>query len=166
MGFPDVPASGEFILNAMEWSGASLETIVRFMGVSKQAASQFVEMLVDRGYLERGQDPSDRRRMTLSLTERGHAAGRAGKAAIEQVDRELEARVGSRAISHTRATLRALLEIKRRNETLDAPDSSRVSTPARERSQGDRSARFGTVVRPATATYASSATESKPRGEP
>jgi DNA-binding MarR family transcriptional regulator len=114
LGHVDVPASGEFILNAMEWSGAPLESIVRFMGVSKQAVSQSVEMLVDRGYLERGRDPSDRRRVILSLTERGHAAGRAGKAAIEQVDRELHARVGRTAVAHARSVLAALLEIKRK----------------------------------------------------
>jgi DNA-binding MarR family transcriptional regulator len=117
LGYTDVPASGEFILNAMEWSGASLESIVRFMGVSKQAASQAVDMLVDRGYLERGRDPSDRRRVILSLTDRGHAAGRAGAAAIRDVDRELRTRVGATGIALTRATLVALLAVKRRAET-------------------------------------------------
>jgi DNA-binding MarR family transcriptional regulator len=114
IGCDNVPASGEFILNAMEWSGASLEAVVRFMGVTKQAVSQSVEMLVDRGYLERGHDPSDRRRVTLSLTKRGHAAGKAGRAAIEQVDRELRARVGPEGIAQARTTLVALLEIKRK----------------------------------------------------
>ena len=114
IGCDDVPVSGEFILNAMEWSGASLESVVRFMGVSKQAVSQSVEMLVVRGYLERGRDPSDRRRVTLTLTKRGHAAGRAGKAAIEQVDRQLKERVGPEGIAFTRATLIGLLAIKHR----------------------------------------------------
>jgi DNA-binding MarR family transcriptional regulator len=121
LGHVDVPASGEFILNAMEWSGAPLESIVQFMGVSKQAVSQSVEMLVERGYIERGRDPSDRRRVTLSLTERGHAAGRAGKAAIEQVDRDLQARVGRTAVVQARSVLAALLEIKRNAEAADLP---------------------------------------------
>ncbi len=118
IGCDDVPASGEFILNAMEWSGASLETVVRFLGVTKQAVSQSVEMLVDRGYLERGRDPADRRRVVLALTERGHAAGRAGRTAIAQVDRELRARAGPESIAHTRSTLIALLEIKRNGRGL------------------------------------------------
>ncbi len=113
IGCTDVPASGEFILSAMEWTGASIEPIVRWLGVSKQAVSQSVDQLVVRGYLERARDPSDRRRVKLRLTERGHAAGRAAKAAIQQVDRELLARVGSRSIAHTRVTLAALAEIKR-----------------------------------------------------
>ncbi len=113
IGCTDVPASGEFILSAMEWTGASIEPIVRWLGVSKQAVSQSVDQLVVRGYLERARDPSDRRRVKLLLTDRGHAAGRAAKTAIQQVDRELLARVGSRSIAHTRATLAALAEIKR-----------------------------------------------------
>ncbi len=113
MGCEDVPVSGEFILNAMDWSGASLEAVVRFMGVTKQAVSQSVELLVERGYLERGRDPADRRRVTLRLTARGHTAGKAGRAAIERVDRELLGRVGAQHIAHARATLIALLEIKR-----------------------------------------------------
>ncbi len=113
IGCTDVPASGEFILSAMEWTGASIEPIVRWLGVSKQAVSQSVDQLVVRGYLERARDPSDRRRVKLLLTDRGHAAGRAAKTAIQQVDRELLARVGSQSIAHTRATLAALAEIKR-----------------------------------------------------
>ena len=107
IGCDDVPASGEFILNAMEWTGASLDAVVRFMGVTKQAVSQSVEMLVDRGYLERGRDPSDRRRVTLSLTARGHAAGVAGRAAIGQVDQQLRARVGPESIARARHPGRA-----------------------------------------------------------
>jgi DNA-binding MarR family transcriptional regulator len=112
IGCGDVPASGEFILSAMEWSGASLESVIRWMGVTKQAVGQAVETLVDRGYLERSRDPSDRRRVNLSLTERGHGAGRAARTAIEQIDRELRAQVGPQSIAHTRATLIALRDIK------------------------------------------------------
>ncbi|HTT73175.1 MAG TPA: MarR family winged helix-turn-helix transcriptional regulator [Thermoplasmata archaeon] len=124
IGCGGVPAAGEVILNAMEWSGASLESVIRFLGITKQAVSQTVETLVARGYLERAPDPADRRRVKLTLTERGHAAGRAGRAAIEQVDRELLARVGPQQLRHARATLVALLEIKRKNQRADGPEGA------------------------------------------
>ena len=111
-GCEDVPASGELILNAMEWSGASLERIVRWLGVTKQAVSQAVETLVVRGYLERTRDASDRRRVNLLPTAKGRAAGKAARAAIEALDRELRARVGAQHIAYTRTTLLALREIK------------------------------------------------------
>ncbi len=113
VGCGDIPASGEPILSAMEWSGASLESVVRWLGVTKQAAGQAVDVLVARGYLERIRDPSDRRRVNLSLTDRGRNAGRAARGAIEQVDRDLRARVGDESIAHARKTLIALREIKR-----------------------------------------------------
>ncbi len=115
VGCEDVPASGEAILNAMEWSGASLEAVVRFLGVTKQAVSQTVETLVERGYLERSRDTVDRRRLKLRLTARGHAAGKAGRRGIEEVDRDLIGRVGALRVAHARETLIALLEIKRRS---------------------------------------------------
>jgi|SRR5271170_2630065 len=121
IGCGDVPASGEVILNAMHWSGASLESVVRWLAVSKQAVSQAVDVLVVRGYLERARDPSDRRRVRLSLTDRGHAAGRAARSAIEQVDRDLRARAGAQNIAGARSTLVALLEVKHRNEGRAAP---------------------------------------------
>lgn len=130
VGCGDIPASAEIILNAMEWSGASLEAVVRFLGITKQAVSQIVETLVARGYLERARDPEDRRRVRLSLTERGHLAGRAGRAGIARVDRELLARVGPRSIASTRATLIALLEIKRRARANGARSRTDTSGPA------------------------------------
>ncbi len=113
VGCGDVPASGEPILSAVEWGNTSLESIIRKLGVTKQTAGEAVEMLVARGYLERTRDPEDRRKVNLSLTDRGKTAGKAARAAIEEVDRGLLARVGPESISHARATLVALLEIKR-----------------------------------------------------
>ena len=112
-GCTDLPATGEFIINTMHWSDASLEAVVRWMGVTKQAVSQAVDTLVLRGYLERSHDPTDRRRVRLTLTDRGRTAGRAARSAIERVDRELRARVGKRGIADTRATLVTLLEMDR-----------------------------------------------------
>ena len=51
-------------------------------GVSKQAAGQLIDTLVSRGYLDRSVDPRDRRRLTISLTERGAAAAAVIGAAV------------------------------------------------------------------------------------
>jgi len=113
IGCDDLPATGVYIISAMHWSGASLESVVRWMGVTKQAVSQAVDTLVVRGYLERSHDSSDRRRVNLTLTERGRDAGKAARSAIERIDRELQARVGARTLAHARATLVTLLEMDR-----------------------------------------------------
>jgi len=113
IGCDDLPPSGVYLISAMHWSGASLESVIRWMGVTKQAVSQAVDTLVARGYLERSDDPSDRRRVHLKLTERGREAGRVARTAIERVDRKLRGRVGPRKVAAARAILVALLEMGR-----------------------------------------------------
>jgi hypothetical protein len=49
--------------------------------------------------------------LTVTLTGRGLAAADIVRAAVEQVDSELEACVGSEYVAHTRATLAALIEV-------------------------------------------------------
>ena len=113
IGCDDLPSSGSYILSAMNWADASLESVLRWMGVSKQAVSQSVDLLVVRGYLKREEDPHDRRRVTLVLTPRGRAAARAAKSGNESVDRELRARVGATSVAHARAAMVALMTIGR-----------------------------------------------------
>ncbi len=108
----------------MAWSGAPLSTVARFLGISKQAISQTVETIVTRGYMNRAEDPADRRRMKLTLTARGERAGKAGRAAIEEIDRELLSRVGPGRFAHARETLAVLLEIKRRNLALSPAEGA------------------------------------------
>lgn len=97
----------------MNWSNASLESVIRWMGVSKQAVSQSVDGLVRRGYLARVPDPKDRRRVNLALTDRGRAAGNVVRSAIERVDEELLSRLGPRPIGRARETLAMLTVMAR-----------------------------------------------------
>jgi DNA-binding HxlR family transcriptional regulator len=111
IGCDDLPSSGSFIISAMNWSNASLDAVLHWMGVSKQAVSQSVDLLVVRGYLSRAQNPRDRRRVNLVLTDRGRAAASVAKSAIGTVDRALRDRVGARSVRDTRKTLIALMAI-------------------------------------------------------
>jgi len=125
-GFEDLPRAGGFIVSAMNWSNASLESVIRWMGVSKQAVSQSVDALVVRGYLERAQDPHDRRRVNLVLTDRGRWAGDTARAAVERVDHQLRTRVRPTTIARTREALSILTRMGRG----EAPTGSRVRTPS------------------------------------
>ena len=107
-GFDDVPRNGAYVIAAIARTGAPLGQVIKGLGVSKQAAGQLVDTLVVRGYLDRAVDAEDRRRLTVTLTERGHAAAAASRSAVEQVDTALLKRVAPDYIAHTRATLMAL----------------------------------------------------------
>jgi DNA-binding MarR family transcriptional regulator len=72
-------------------------------------------MLVSRGYLERAIDKEDRRKLTITLTERGKAAAATQAAAREKVDAELIASVGQDDVNRTRRTLAVLCDIGRQN---------------------------------------------------
>lgn len=116
-GFDDIPKLGPRLLGGIRRFGGSVGSVgdvARDFGVSKQAASKLIDTLVIRGYVERGTDPEDRRRLTLELTERGREAADIGWAASDRVDRELEEAVGAAAIAQMRETVGALVALRDR----------------------------------------------------
>ena len=114
VGFDDMPRNGSYVIGAIARTGAPLGQIIRQLGVSKQAAGQLVDTLVARGYLDRSVDPEDRRRLMISLTERGAAAAAVLSSVVERVDIELEEGVGPEYVAHTRVTLASLIEVGER----------------------------------------------------
>jgi DNA-binding MarR family transcriptional regulator len=120
-GFDDMPRSGPFVLGGMANRGGTAGDLVRALGVSRQAASQLIDTLVIRGYLERRVDPADRRRNTLALTERGAAAGGAVRAGVDKVDTELALRLRADELAGLRAGLVALAEISARSAAARRP---------------------------------------------
>jgi DNA-binding MarR family transcriptional regulator len=115
-GFDDLPRNGPFVLGGMATRGLSASDLIRQLGVSKQAASQLVDTLVLRGYLEREVDPDDRRRMRLEPTERGRAAAAAVVEGIEAVDAELARLLSPAELAGLRTGLVALCELRERPE--------------------------------------------------
>jgi DNA-binding MarR family transcriptional regulator len=116
-GYDDIPKNGLYIIGglALGADGLPLGQLVKELGVSKQAAGQLVDVLVLRGYLERTVDAQDRRKLTVSLTERGRAAAAAQSAALQIIDAELLARVGQEEVSCTRGTLAVLIHLGNQN---------------------------------------------------
>ncbi len=108
-GCDDVPRNGIYVIGAIARKEAPLSEIIEQMGVSKQAAGALVDTLVTRGYLERTIDPEDRRRLRVTLTDRGEAAAAVVRSAVERIDAALYARVGPEHVAQTRATLAALV---------------------------------------------------------
>jgi DNA-binding MarR family transcriptional regulator len=112
IGIDDLPRNGMFILAGADPSGGARQDLPAELGVTKQAVSQLIDVLVNRGYLERQADPGDRRRVALELTARGQEALDAGVRGLEVVDRHLQERVSREQIEAMRSVLIALTEIK------------------------------------------------------
>jgi DNA-binding MarR family transcriptional regulator len=112
-GYDDIPGNGLYLIGglALERDDIPLGQLIRNLRISKQAAGQLVDTLVTRGYLERAMDKEDRRKLTVTLTERGREAAAVQGAAREKVDAELLAAVGPEAIEATRRTLVTLIDM-------------------------------------------------------
>jgi DNA-binding MarR family transcriptional regulator len=109
--FEDLPRNGAFVLAWLAHAG-SLRDISRWLGISKQAVSQLIDTMVMRGYLERAVDQADRRRMRVTLTERGKAAESIVADAADQIDAELEDRLGSDGLAALRTGLITLADLR------------------------------------------------------
>jgi DNA-binding MarR family transcriptional regulator len=128
IGVDDLPRNGAFILGGIEASGGPRRDFPSELGVSKQAVSQVIDLLVNRGYVERKADSGDRRRVDLRLTDRGQEVAEATGRGVEAVDRQLEARVSHEQIEAMRSGLMALAEIK----TTAIATGAGTRRPARE----------------------------------
>ena len=122
-GYDDIPKNGLYVIGglALDSSDVPLSQIIRELRVSKQAAGQLVDALVLRGYLERTVDPQDRRKLSVTLTERGRAAAATQAKALGEIDAQLIARVGQEDVSRTRRTLAALIDLGDRCAESDEP---------------------------------------------
>jgi DNA-binding MarR family transcriptional regulator/catechol 2,3-dioxygenase-like lactoylglutathione lyase family enzyme len=109
IGADDIPANGVFVLAGVDRHRQDLPA---GLGISKQAVSQVIDVLVNRGYLTRRTDPGDRRRVVLALTGRGEEVLDAAMSGVDAVDHQLEERVSAEQIGAMRAALIALGEIK------------------------------------------------------
>jgi DNA-binding MarR family transcriptional regulator len=113
VGYDDIPGNGLYVIGglALDREDIPLGQLIRELRLSKQAAGQLVDTLVTRGYLERAIDKDDRRKLTVTLTERGRAAAETQRAAREKVDADLLAKVGQENVERTRKTLAALIDM-------------------------------------------------------
>ncbi|MFE1287967.1 MarR family winged helix-turn-helix transcriptional regulator [Streptomyces sp. NPDC058751] len=80
-GFEGVRPAHGFAFARLAPDGATVTEVAAHLGVTKQAASQLVEELVRKGYVERRPHPDDARARLLVLTELGWACTRAAEEA-------------------------------------------------------------------------------------
>ncbi len=126
-GCDDIPRNGTFVLSSLdrttpEPSFSPQAEVVASLGLSKQAASQLIDTLVLRDYLERRNDPEDRRRMGVRLTDRGRTAATAIQGAFDEVETSIAQLVTADELHGLRAGLAAYRSIRER-PALSADDT-------------------------------------------
>ncbi|SEO10292.1 DNA-binding transcriptional regulator, MarR family [Actinacidiphila rubida] len=70
-GYTDIRPTHGFVFSRLSEAGATVTEVAEHLGVTRQAASQIVDELVAKGYVERRPHPSDARARLVVLTERG-----------------------------------------------------------------------------------------------
>jgi DNA-binding MarR family transcriptional regulator len=111
-GCDDIPRNAVFVLasldhDAPETAFSPQANVVASLGLSKQMASQVIDTLVLREYLERRSDPVDRRRMEVRLTDRGRTAAIAIRSVIDSIDAAIGQLVTADELHGLRAGLAA-----------------------------------------------------------
>lgn len=117
----DVPRNGAIVLADLNEGRSdpkfsSQADVVTSLGLSKQAASQLIDTLVLRQYLERRNDPVDRRRMEVRLTDRGRTAAAAIRTAIDDIEATLAQLISAPELRALRVGLAAYRTIRARSD--------------------------------------------------
>jgi DNA-binding MarR family transcriptional regulator len=73
--------------------------------MSKQAVNYLLGALEQSGYVQRSDDPDDRRSRRIELTDRGEAVRRTIRAAVADIESELADELGTRSFEQLRALL-------------------------------------------------------------
>ena len=108
-GFDDVRPSHGFAFVRISRGDATMVDVAHHLGISKQAASQLVEQLVQRGYVKRTQHPTDARSSVLSLTTQGWACTKAAEESAARTIAMWEQAVGRANMESLTSTLQAVV---------------------------------------------------------
>jgi DNA-binding MarR family transcriptional regulator len=110
-GFDDLIPAHLIVLRYPGPDGLRPIEIAGQTGMSKQALNYLLGQLEESGYLERVDDPDDRRSKRVRVTERGLAAGQVMRAAVREVEGEFIDAVGAKEFEQLRALLTRLNEV-------------------------------------------------------
>lgn len=108
-GYPDIRPVHDFALRSIAAGADSASELGRRMAVSKQAAAKTIAVLEERGYVARENDPVDRRRRRVRVTDRGMALLRDGEKIFDALRSEWEEQVGVERVAQLEADLRVLV---------------------------------------------------------
>ena len=109
-GFDDIAPSAGNVFPFMRREGITISALAELAGVRKQTMAQAVEQLERSGYVERRENPADRRSRLVFLTDRGRAVTPVTHAAAAAVEHRWASLIGPDELERLRQELKSLLE--------------------------------------------------------
>ena len=125
-GGESMRSSFGFVLRAVAAEEPSVSRLAELLGVTKQAASRLADDMVSLGFLERAEDPGDRRLTRLRLTRTGARVRERAQEESRAMEDELRERFGDEPVEHLRTLLVDFVE---RHGGADELASSRSRAP-------------------------------------
>lgn len=110
-GFTDLRPAHCALLYRLSQKPARVSNLAQRGVVTRQAVSLLVDQLHGGGYVQREEDPADRRARIVVLTERGRAAGDCVSRSLARLSQVWEEAVGLDRIQQCATTLEELLAV-------------------------------------------------------
>lgn len=110
-GYDDVRPAHGFAFQRLAPNGATGNELAEFLDITKQAASEMVDYLEQRGYVVRQPHPTDRRGKIVTLTQRGWSCIRETEAILSNLEKQWAAIVGTKRMEALKSDLRQLITV-------------------------------------------------------
>ena len=107
-GFEDIRPGHGCVFGNIDPEGSRLTELAERACMTKQSVGEVTSDLERRGYVERAPDPLDGRAKIIRLTPRGREAQCAGRAIIDELERDWAERYGEERIAALRDALEAV----------------------------------------------------------
>ena len=107
-GFTDYRPTYQPVFQWCRPEGSRLTDLAERVGVAKQSMGEIIDVLEQRGYVERVPDPTDGRAILIRRTPRGWEVNRIARQVVEQIQQEWAQVLGPERFTALLDTLRQL----------------------------------------------------------
>lgn len=108
-GFDDFRVAHGAVFQFLDDDGTVVSELARRAQISKQSMAELVQHLEARGYVERVDDPGDRRARPVRVTARGREVYAVARELTAELEDHLAARLGHEQLEQLRTLLERLL---------------------------------------------------------
>jgi DNA-binding MarR family transcriptional regulator len=109
-GHADCQPSYPRLLGSLDESGTRIGVLARRLGTSRQAVSQLLQEVEERGYVSRRPDPDDKRGVVVVLTARGRRLYTAAAKAMGELETEWSSVLGEAGLARLGELLGRLVD--------------------------------------------------------
>ena len=108
-GYQDVTNADTALLANLDTADTTISALARRCGVTRQAASQQLALLSQKGYVSREPDPADSRAILVRRTAKGHALMRDALEIVAEIEAEYAGFLGAGRLAALRELLTDLV---------------------------------------------------------